>query len=74
MKKQRNTDIDLMRLAILMPLAIAAAIWFSQKAMPLTEQEAEEQGLQDALERAVSEERYEDAAVLRDRINGLHLK
>lgn len=73
MKEKKSDDKYLMRLAIMMPIVIAAAIWFSKKGENKGE-EAEEMGLQTMLDRAVAEERYEDAVVLRDKLNRLRDK
>lgn len=73
MKEKKTDDTYLMRLAIMMPIVIAAAIWFSKKG-DMQREEAEEMGLQTMLDRAVAEERYEDAVVLRDKLNRLRDK
>lgn len=73
MKEKDTPNIDWMRLAIAIPIAIAAAIWFSKRGT-ITQQEAEEMGLQTMLDRAVADERYEEAALLRDKLNRLRDK
>ena len=71
MKDKRDYDSDLIKIAIIMPIIIAAAIWFSEQGNKEQQQEKIEDLLQKKLNKAVEVEDYELAAKLRDKIKRL---
>jgi excinuclease UvrABC helicase subunit UvrB len=71
MKNKRDCDSDLIKIAIIMPIIIAAAIWFSEQGNNEQQQEKIEDLLQKKLNKAVEVEDYELAAKLRDKIKRL---